>query len=88
MPPMPVGAGRDRVVACADRAPGRHPSSRIYEYQGSIVEEYALADAAYTDKGFAYRLEHFSFDYDHGLLTVETDDGTVQVALRSAMGGA
>lgn len=64
--------------------------TRIYAYQGSIVEEYALADAAYTPDKASHIVdsERFSFNYRNGLLTVETDDGTVQVALRSAKGGA
>lgn len=64
--------------------------TRIYAYRGSIVEEYALADAAYTPDKASHIVdsERFSFDYDNGLLTVETDDGVVQVALRSAKGGA
>lgn len=64
--------------------------TRIYAYQGAIVEEYALADAAYTPDKASHIVdsERFSFDYNSGLLTVETDDGMVEVALRSAKGGA
>lgn len=88
-----VGAGQGpegSSLVLTERLENGTFETRIYEYQGSIVEEYALADAAYTPDKASHIVdsEHFSFDYDHGLLTVETDNGTVQVALRSAMGGA
>lgn len=64
--------------------------TRIYSYEGAIVEEYAPADAAYTPEKAARIVDsmRFSFSYENGLLTVYTDDGTVQVALRSVRGGA
>ena len=64
--------------------------TRIYAYQGRIVEEYALADAAYTPEKATPIVESqsFAFSYENGLLTVDTDDGSVQVALRSVRGGA
>lgn len=64
--------------------------TRIYEYQGNIVEEYAAAGTAYTP-GRATQLTSsstFSFSYANGLLTVNTDSGSTRVALRSVRQGA
>lgn len=64
--------------------------TRIYAFQGSVVEEYALADASYTPEKASLIVpsDHFDFSYDQGLLTVNTDNGTAQIALRSVRGGA
>lgn len=64
--------------------------TRIYAYQGAIVEEYALSDAPYTPEKATPLVNSntFAFSFENGLLTVDTDDGTVQIALRSAKGGA
>lgn len=62
--------------------------TRIYAYQGNIVEEYVLADSAYVPEK-AIRLsdsDTFDFSYDNGLITITTDDGTAAVALRSKEG--
>lgn len=64
--------------------------TRIYEYQGNVVEEYAAAGTAYTP-GRAMQLTEsktFSFSYANGLLTVHIDDGSAHIALRSVRQGA
>lgn len=63
--------------------------TRFYLYQGSLVEEYALAGSPYTpEKATALAAtSSFSFDYQGGLLTVTTDGGTASVALRSETQG-
>lgn len=64
--------------------------TRIYLYQGEIVEEYAISGAAYTPAK-ATRIassQTFSFTYKGGLLAITTDHGTVDVALRNVQGGA
>lgn len=88
-----VGAGQGpegRSLVLSERLENGTFETRIYAYQGMIVEEYALADAEYTpDKATPIvASERFSFSYENGLLSVETDDGNVQIALRSSMGGA
>ena len=85
-----VGAGEGRSLVLTERLDSGTFETRIYAYQGSIVEEYALADAAYTPEKATpvVASERFAFSYENGLLTVETDDGSVQVALRSVRGGA
>lgn len=63
---------------------------RIYLYQGHIVEEYALADAACTPEKATPLVasETFGFSYQNGLLTFTCDQGTSQVVLHSVRGGA
>ncbi len=63
--------------------------TRIYSYEGNIVQEYALADAPY-DPAKATGIvasETFAFTFDEGVVSVETDDGTAVVALRTEAGG-
>jgi hypothetical protein len=64
--------------------------TRIYKYEGKIVQEYSLAGSAYTPQRAQVLEESDSFDFqvDGKLLTVTTDGGSVSVALRSAHGGA
>lgn len=88
-----IGAGKGpegRSLVLTERLDSGTFETRIYAYQGSIVEEYALADAAYTPEKATpiVASQHFSFSYKKGLLTVDTDDGSVQVTLRSVRGGA
>ena len=62
--------------------------TRIYAYQGKIVEEYVLAENAYMpEKAIAiFDSDTFDFSYDNGLITITTDDGTAAIALRSKEG--
>lgn len=63
--------------------------TRIYQYQGSIVQEYALAGREYApDRAQVLtRSAVFDFTYEGNLLSVRTDHGSFDVALRSAQGG-
>lgn len=75
-----VGAGKGpegRSLVLTERLDSGTFETRIYAYQGSIVEEYALADAGvHAGEGHPRRrLGRFAFSYENGLLTVETDDG-------------
>lgn len=88
-----VGAGQGpegRSLVLTERLDSGTFETRIYAYQGSIVQEYALADAAYTPEKATPIVEsqRFAFSYENGLLVVETDDDSVQIALRSVRGGA
>ena len=64
--------------------------TRIYLYGGNIVQEFALAGAAYSPNKATVLVKSstFSFDYQDGLLTISTDAGECKVALRSKQGGA
>ena len=63
--------------------------TRIYLYQGHIVQEYALGGAPYTPERATVlsESETFSFSFKDGLLSIETDAGVSQVALRNMQGG-
>ena len=64
--------------------------TRIYRFDDTIMEEYALADAPYDpEKATAIVTSSvFDFAYVDGLLSITTDAGTTMVALRSAGGEA
>ena len=63
--------------------------TRLYLYKGSIVQEYSLTGTKYTPSKASKVTESssFAFTYDNGLLTVSTDQGTCEVALRHLQGG-
>lgn len=65
--------------------------TRIYLYQGKIMQEYAIAGSPYDPARAAEVVSSQTFDFsyaDSGLLTIVCDQGTTQVALRSSQGGA
>lgn len=64
--------------------------TRIYLYQGNIVEEYVLEGTAYAPERATVLVasKTFEFSYHAGMLSITSDQGTTQVALRSLLGGA
>lgn len=64
--------------------------TRLYRYDGVIMEEYALADAPYDPaQGHGHRaVVGLRFLLRGRLLTITTDAGQVSVALRAAGGDA
>ncbi|MBR3316652.1 MAG: DUF4860 domain-containing protein [Atopobiaceae bacterium] len=82
--------GRALVLVQRDDVTGETYETRIYLYEGSIVQEYALGGSPYTpDRATALaRSETFDFAYSDGVLTVTTDAGVAKVALRNLQGGA
>ena len=80
--------GKALVLATSDEA-GTY-ETRIYLYEGNIMQEYALADAPYApQKATALSpSSEFDFFYDDGVLTVTTEAGSAKVALRNLQGGA
>ncbi|WP_165249100.1 DUF4860 domain-containing protein [Adlercreutzia sp. ZJ141] len=64
--------------------------TRLYLYQGNVVEEYARAGSAFTPERAREMVasESFDFTYENGLLTIYTDQGSTCIALRSVRGGA
>lgn len=62
--------------------------TRIYQYNGMIVEEYSVAENAYTPESSreVVQSERFEFEYENGLLIIYTDQGEINVALHSAGG--
>ncbi|MEG1746732.1 MAG: DUF4860 domain-containing protein [Raoultibacter sp.] len=63
--------------------------TRIYRHHGRVVQEYATALAPYTPEKAREIVasETFEFTYRNNLLTIETDQGSTAVALRSVRGG-
>lgn len=64
--------------------------TRIYLYEGKIMQEYTLAGSPYAPDKATTLAESsvFEFDYDDGLLTITTDYGVSKIALRTQQGGA
>lgn len=64
--------------------------TRIYLYKGNIVEEYTLEGSAYRPDNAEVIVasKTFDFAYKDGLLTINCDQGSADVALRSLKGGA
>lgn len=60
--------------------------TRIYAYDGSIVQEYAFEGAPYVpEKAITlFESKHFDFELGDSLLTIHTDSGSVNIAVRSA----
>ena len=81
--------GRSLVLTKTDADGGKY-EMRLYLHQGSIVQEYSVAGAAYTPERAQPLLSSNSFDFElHGnLLVIHTDQGATNVALRSYQGGA
>ena len=62
---------------------------RTYLYQGKILQEYAIEGNAYSPETANELADSstFSFGYRDELLSITTDQGTCEVALRSMQGG-
>lgn len=63
--------------------------TRFYLYNGKIVQEYSLASTKYTPEKASEVIDSttFDFSYSNGLLSLYTDQGTAEVALRNMQGG-
>ena len=64
--------------------------TRIYLYQGKIMQEFALEGAPYAPQKATALADSstFTFSYDDGVLTIATDAGQCKIALRNQQGGA
>ena len=60
--------------------------TRVYGYEGAIVQEYALQGRPYNPKNADKIVDSSTFEFSckDGLVTITTDVGVCQVALRSA----
>lgn len=88
-----VGQGPEgRSLVLVERLESGTYETRIYLYRQRIVQEYALAGAAYTPEAATPIVDsrRFEFQYSDGLLSLQTDQGISLVALRSGLaeGGA
>ncbi len=85
-----VGQGPEgRSLVVVEKLASGTYETRFYLYQGKVLQEYSLAGSMYTPERASTVTESNSFDftYSHGLLSVSTDQGTAEVALRSLQGG-
>lgn len=81
-----IGVGPEgESLVLTESIEGQTYETRIYTYQGKIVQEYTLAQSAYTPDRAREIVNSsmFEFDYSDGLLTVRTDQGETSVAFRS-----
>lgn len=85
-----VGQGPEgRSLVLVEQLESGTYETRIYLYNGSIVQEYAVEGSGYTP-GKALELvksKSFAFSYSKGLLTITCDQGRANIALRSEQGG-
>lgn len=79
-----------RSLVFSETFDGQTYETRIYLYEGNIVQEYSLAGSEYTPARAQPLIESSTFDFmQHGnLLVIKTDQGATNVALRSNQGGA
>lgn len=79
-----VGKGPEGAsLVLVEHGEERDYETRIYLYEGNIVEEYAVASDPYTPKkaSVVAASSVFSFTYEDRLLSVTTDQGTAKVML-------
>lgn len=64
--------------------------TRIYLYKGEILQEYTLAGTDYVPSRAVTVVpsDTFEFTYENGLLSITTDQGTSNIALRTLREGA
>ena len=87
-----IGEGPEgqSLVLVENTASGSY-ETRIYKYQGKIVEEYSIEGTPYNPQRAISSIipaNTFSVSYSKSLLSVETDEGTVKIDLRAVKGGA
>lgn len=85
-----VGQGPEgRSLVLTENIEGVAYETRIYTYEGKIVQEYAMAQTPYTPTRTREIVasSRFEFEYRNGLLTVYTDQGETSVAFRSVRKG-
>lgn len=86
-----VGTGPEgNSLVLMEYLPNGNYETRMYLYKGNIVQEYAVAGTPY-EPGKAVKLSKsskFDLAYRNGLLTIVTDQGRTDIALRAMQGGS
>lgn len=85
-----VGEGPEgRSLVIMEKTTDGTYETRFYLSEGKLVQEYSVTGSPYTPENASVvtSTDTFDFTYDHGLLTVSTDQGTAETALRSLEGG-
>lgn len=79
-----------KALVLVERINGGTYETRVYQYDGSIMQEYAISgrDYAPTRATRLFDSETFDFSFDGKLLTITTDQGSTSVSLRSDQGSA
>lgn len=77
------------ALVLVDHVAGEEYEMRIYQYDGSLVQEYALAGRPYNPSGANVLLDarEFSFTIDGGLITLLIDGSPLDLYVRSAQDG-
>lgn len=83
-----VGEGKGpegRSLVLAENIDGNAYETRIYRYEGHIVQEYAISGKEYapTRATKLFKSDTFDFSLNGQLLTISTDQGSFDIALRS-----
>lgn len=84
-----VGTGPEGTsLVLVENLPTGNYETRIYLYEGTILEEYTVAGAPYDPNKAVSIVDSSKLDlsYNKGLLTIVTDQGVTNVALRSQQG--
>lgn len=79
-----------RALVLVQRLESGTYETRIYHYQGQIVQEYAVAGAEYHPDRATPLVDSYVFDFtfEDGLITIQTDRESYSVAIRSDQSGA
>lgn len=77
------------ALVLVDHVDGQAYETRIYQYQGKLVQEYSFADRAYQPRDANELLDagSFSFTIDGGLVTLDIDGKSFDLYVRSAQDG-
>ena len=86
-----LGAGPEGdALVLVERLDSGTYETRIYQYEGDIVQEYAISGRPYKPEN-AVKLvtsDVFEFSYEDGVLSIMTDQGIFDVAIRSPQSGS
>lgn len=85
-----VGQGPEgRSLVIVEKTADGTYETRFYLSDGKLLQEYSVAGSPYTPENASVvtTTSTFDFTYQDGLLTVSTDQGTAETALRSLEGG-
>ena len=83
---LAVGEGPEgEALVLVERLESGTYETRVYLYEGAIVQEYAIAGRPYNPEDALKVVDSslFEFSYDGGLVTIATDKGLWSIALRS-----
>lgn len=77
------------ALVLVDQVGGESYETRIYQYQGKLVQEYTLGGRPYSpqDANELLDVERFSFDVDESLITMDIDGRMINLYVRSSQDG-